>query len=71
KAKASFQLNDKTYHYYKLKTLEEDKLTNIEKLPYSVRVLLESVLRQADGRVIKDSHVEDLAHWSKDGNEGE
>lgn len=71
KSKASFQLNDKTYHYYKLKTLEEDKLTNIEKLPYSVRVLLESVLRQADGRVIKDSHVEDLAHWSKDGNEGE
>lgn len=35
----------------------------LKKLPYSIRVLLESVLRQADGRIITDKHIEDLAHW--------
>ncbi|KGL45150.1 aconitate hydratase AcnA [Listeria sp. SHR_NRA_18] len=63
KAKQSFQIGDDTYHYYQLKTLEADGQTSIKKLPYSIRVLLESVLRQADGRIITDKHIEDLAHW--------
>ncbi|WP_099221351.1 aconitate hydratase AcnA [Listeria costaricensis] len=70
-AKASFQLNDQTYHYYKLNTLEANQETKIEKLPYSIRVLLESVLRQRDGRVITDAHIERLAKWSKAGTSGE
>ncbi|MEH7808759.1 aconitate hydratase AcnA [Bacillus safensis] len=36
---------------------------NVSKLPYSIKVLLESVLRQVDGRVIKKEHVENLAKW--------
>lgn len=63
KAKQSFQIGDDTYHYYQLKTLEADGQTSIKKLPYSIRVLLESVLRQADGHIITDKHIEDLAHW--------
>lgn len=62
-SRQSFKLNDKTYNYYRLKALEEAGITKISKLPYSVRVLLESVLRQHDGYVIKDEHVEDLAKW--------
>lgn len=45
-AKKQFQLNGQSYTYYDLKTLEEQGLTKISKLPYSIRVLLESVLRQ-------------------------
>ncbi|MBC1233095.1 aconitate hydratase AcnA [Listeria booriae] len=72
KAKQSFQIGDDTYHYYQLKTLEADGQTSIKSLPYSIRVLLESVLRQADGRIITDKHIEDLAHWNADGkNDGE
>src|SRR5699024_2852974 len=48
---------------YRLKALEEAGIANISKLPYSIRVLLESVLRQHDGYVIKDEHVENLAKW--------
>ncbi|MFO7176890.1 aconitase family protein, partial [Enterococcus faecium] len=33
------------------------------RLPYSIRVLLESVLRQQDGRAITKEHVENLAKW--------
>ena len=61
-----FELNGKTYNYYRLKALEEAGIANITRLPYSVRVLLESVLRQHDGYVIKDEHVENLAKWGKD-----
>lgn len=65
-SRQSFELNGKTYNYYRLKALEEAGIANISKLPYSVKVLLESVLRQHDGYVIKDNHVENLAKWGKD-----
>ncbi|WP_332634072.1 aconitate hydratase AcnA [Halalkalibacter flavus] len=63
KAKTSFSLDGKTINYYSLKALEDAGLGNVTKLPYSVKVLLESVLRQYDGYVIKEEHVENLAKW--------
>jgi len=65
-AKKSFDLNGKTYHYYRLSALEEAGVANVSKLPYSIKVLLESVLRQVDGRVITKEHVENLAKWGSD-----
>ncbi|WP_353463736.1 aconitate hydratase AcnA [Mammaliicoccus sciuri] len=64
-SKKSFELNGKTYTFYSLKTLDELGLSNVDKLPYSIRVLLESVLRQFDGRVIKEEHIMNLAKWGK------
>ncbi len=65
KTKKSFELNGQTYHYYQLKALEEAGKGKIDRLPFSIRVLLESLLRQYDGRVIKDEHVDGLASWGK------
>ncbi|OLS38559.1 aconitate hydratase AcnA [Bacillus sp. MRMR6] len=65
-ARASFEANGKRYHYYRLSALEEAGIGNVSKLPYSVKVLLESVLRQYDGRVIAKEHVENLAKWGTD-----
>ncbi|PLS09498.1 aconitate hydratase AcnA [Neobacillus cucumis] len=62
-ARSSFEANGKRYHYYRLSALEEAGIGNVTKLPYSVKVLLESVLRQYDGRVIAKEHVENLAKW--------
>ncbi len=63
KARSSFDVEGKTYNYYRLKALEEAGIGNVSKLPYSIKVLLEAVLRQYDGRVIKEEHVENLAKW--------
>ncbi|NEU29220.1 aconitate hydratase AcnA [bacterium LRH843] len=63
KSRSSFSLDGKTINYYSLKALEEAGLGNVSKLPYSIKVLLESVLRQYDGYVIKKEHVENLAKW--------
>ncbi|MDL5141606.1 aconitate hydratase AcnA [Bacillus atrophaeus] len=66
-AKKTFSTNGKTYHYYSLKALEDLGVGNVSKLPYSIKVLLESVLRQVDGRVITKEHVENLAKWGTAG----
>ena len=70
KARKQFELNGKTYNYYDLKALEEQGLGTINRLPYSIRVLLESVLRQHDDHQIKDEHVKALAKWGKEEAKG-
>jgi aconitate hydratase len=62
-SRKSFTLDGKTYNYYELAALEQAGAGNVSKLPYSIKVLLESVLRQLDGRVITKEHVENLAKW--------
>lgn len=62
-AKKQFELNGQSYTYYDLQTLEEKGLAKISKLPYSIRVLLESVLRQEDDFVITDDHIKALSKF--------
>lgn len=71
-ARQTFELNGKRYHYYRLKAIEEAGVAKIGRLPYSIKVLLESVLRQVDGKVITKEHVDTLAKWgTPEASEGE
>ncbi|WP_141432365.1 aconitate hydratase AcnA [Bacillus sp. 03113] len=65
-ARKFFEIEGKHYNYYQLSALEDAGIGKISKLPYSIKVLLESVLRQLDGRVITKEHVENLAKWGTD-----
>src|SRR5699024_9462827 len=56
-------VDGKTINYYSLDALEKAGIGQVSKLPFSIKVLLESVLRQHDGYVIKKEHVENLAKW--------
>ena len=49
--------------YFSLPLLEKRGIAQVERLPVSLRVLLESVLRHHDGRRIRDEDVEALARW--------
>ncbi|WP_419883986.1 aconitate hydratase AcnA [Peribacillus sp. B-H-3] len=62
-ARSSFDLNGKRYNFYNLNALEKAGAGKVSRLPYSIKVLLEAVLRQVDGRVITKEHVENLAKW--------
>lgn len=62
-SKKTFDVNGETYHYYDLAAVNTAGIGDVNRLPYSIRILLESVLRQYDGRVIKEEHVENLAKW--------
>lgn len=63
KARKQLQIQGKPYDYYHLSTLEQEGY-DIKHLPYSIKVLLESVLRQADGHVITEEHIKSLADWT-------
>lgn len=71
KEKARKQLveNGKTYEYYSLASLRDEGY-DIDHLPYSIKVLLESVLRQLDGHAITEDHVRNLADWTRGNYDG-
>ncbi len=52
-----------TFAIYRLESLEKAGLTRIDHLPFSIRVLLESVLRQVNGREITEEDLAALAAW--------
>ncbi len=51
------------YTYYRLKALEEAGYTRLSELPFSIRILLEAVLRQRDEEDITSQDVLNLASW--------
>ncbi|MBK7364814.1 MAG: aconitate hydratase AcnA [Nitrosomonas sp.] len=59
----TLQLPSKSLQYYALSALEEAGLGNISRLPVSIRIILESVLRNFDGKKITESHIKQLAGW--------
>lgn len=56
-------VGDKTYKIYSLAKLESRYGASISKLPFSIRVLLENVLRNFDGETVTEGHVESLVNW--------
>ncbi|BCX82051.1 aconitate hydratase [Methylomarinovum caldicuralii] len=58
--------------YFSLEALERAGLGSVSQLPFSIKVLLESVLRNCDGRLIREQDVAALAGWKPQGrNEAE
>ena len=52
-----------SHTYFSLPLLEERGIATISRLPVSIRILLESVLRNLDRQRIRDEDVEALARW--------
>jgi aconitate hydratase len=50
--------------FYSLPALEKSLDTKISRLPVSIRIVLESVLRNCDGKKVTEEHVRQLANWS-------
>jgi len=56
-----------TGHLYSLPALEKAGLGRVSRLPVSIRIVLESVLRNCDGRKVTEAHVRELANWAPTG----
>ncbi|MBZ2208430.1 aconitate hydratase AcnA [Massilia soli] len=50
--------------FYSLPALEKSLGVNISRLPVSIRIVLESVLRNCDGKKVTEEHVKQLANWA-------
>ncbi len=57
--------------FYSLPQLEKEGVGPISRLPVSIRIILESVLRNFDGKKITEEHIRELANWRADGERTE
>ncbi len=69
-ARATLDAGDRSYTIYKLEALEMRGFS-LARMPYSIRVLLENVLRREDGLVVTPEQVEAVARWSPKAQEKE
>ncbi|MGM4921030.1 aconitate hydratase AcnA [Tardiphaga sp. 813_E8_N1_3] len=65
KCQKILKVGTKTYVYYSLPLAEKNGLTGISKLPYSMKVLLENLLRNEDGRSVKKEDIVAFSKWLK------
>ena len=65
KSRKTLKVGTKTYTYFSLKAAEKNGLNGISKLPYSLKVLLENLLRHEDGRSVTKADIEGVAKWLK------
>ncbi len=59
-------INNNEYKYYCLKTAEQNGLDGISKLPKSLKVLLENLLRYEDDLSVTKNQIESIKNWLKD-----
>jgi aconitate hydratase len=65
KCRKTLTVGAKTYEYFSLPDAEKNGLEGISKLPYSLKVLLENLLRFEDGRSVKAADIKAMAEWLK------
>jgi aconitate hydratase len=59
----TLKVGAKSYHYYSLKDAEKNGLAGISALPFSMKVLLENLLRHEDGRTVTKKDIEAFVAW--------
>src|SRR5512138_2369673 len=66
-ARASLKVGDKEYAIYRLDALEKAGLTKLQRLPFSIRIILEAALRQCNDKEITQADVKNIAAWMPKG----
>ena len=65
KCRKSMKVGGKTYHYYSLAAAEKNGLKGLSKLPFSLKVLIENLLRFEDGRSVTKADITAAVGWLK------
>ncbi|HRD76559.1 MAG TPA: aconitase family protein, partial [Hyphomicrobiaceae bacterium] len=63
KCRKTLKVGAKSYEYFSLPDAEKNGLPGISKLPYSLKVLLENLLRHEDGRSVKAGDIKAMVTW--------
>jgi len=65
KTRRTLTVDGKDYDYYSLEAAEDAGLGDLSRLPFSLKVLLENLLRYEDGRSVTVEDIKALAGWTK------
>ncbi|HEX9170588.1 MAG TPA: aconitate hydratase AcnA [Roseiarcus sp.] len=68
KCRKTLTVGTKSYEIYSLKAAEKNGLSGVSKLPFSLKIVLENLLRNEDGRSVKKEDIKAVADWT--GNRG-
>jgi aconitate hydratase len=60
-----FEAGGQTYTLFDIQHLETEGIANISRLPFSIRILVENLLRKMDGQVVREENLTDIANWRK------
>src|SRR3954471_22957621 len=63
-SKAQIAVGNSKLELYRLDALVKQKVGDVETLPYSLRILLENVLRYEDGKTVQPADVQAVAGWN-------
>src|SRR5580693_5739332 len=66
KARKTLKVGSRSYTYFSLKAVEKET-GDLSRLPFSLRVLLENLLRHEDGSTVKKTDIAAFADWLKNG----
>ena len=55
----------KDYHYYDINGLQKKGIATITKLPYTIKILVENLLRKLDGQTVREEDLLNIARWKK------
>ena len=59
------KVQGKEYRIFDINRLEEKGIASVRQLPYSIKILVENLLRKLDGRVVKEEDLLNIAKWQK------
>jgi aconitate hydratase len=65
KCTRTLKVGSRSYVYYSLPVAEKNGLKGISRLPFSMKVLLENLLRNEDGRSVSKEDIQAVAQWLK------
>ena len=57
------QVNGTKYSYFDLRELAKQGVGNIDRLPYTIRILVENLLRKLDGTIVTDNDLTAITNW--------
>jgi aconitate hydratase len=63
--KSSLSLQNKTYQYFSIEQFEQKKGVSVKNLPFSLKILLENLLRYFDNDTVQDQHLDAIVDWLK------
>jgi len=66
KARKTLKVGAKSYTYWSLKAVEKE-VGDLSRLPFSLRILMENLVRHEDGTTVKKADIAAFADWVKNG----
>ena len=64
-SESTLNVGSNQYRFYSLEALEKGRIASTSRIPYSIKILLENLLRFEDGRTVKSADIEYVAKWKK------